>query len=78
VEGALYPDHHPFSADDVRTIVARAGGRVVVMTHKDAVKLRGLVPSNVDAYVLEQTVEIDRGAEALDAALTGALEMERR
>ena len=78
VEGAIYPDHHPFSADDVASIVARAAGRAVVMTHKDAVKLRGLIPSSVSAYVLEQTVEIDRGAEALDAALAGALEMERR
>jgi tetraacyldisaccharide-1-P 4'-kinase len=45
----------------------------MVMTHKDAVKLRPLLPGDVDAYVLEQRVEITAGAEILDAALRRAL-----
>jgi tetraacyldisaccharide 4'-kinase len=74
VESSLHPDHHPFSNDDVRSMVAAAGDRPVVMTHKDAVKLRSLLPQTVDAYVLEQTVSIDQGLDALDAALRRALE----
>jgi len=45
-----------------------------VMTHKDAVKLRGLFPASTEALVLEQAVRIEAGGDALDAALRGALE----
>jgi tetraacyldisaccharide-1-P 4'-kinase len=41
----------------------------MVMTRKDAVKLRGLLPDGARAYVLEQTVRFDWGEEALLAAL---------
>jgi tetraacyldisaccharide-1-P 4'-kinase len=74
VEAATYPDHHPFNAGDAANLMARGNGRMMVMTHKDAVKLRGLLPSSVEAYVLEQTVAIESGADALDAALRRALE----
>lgn len=73
VEAAAYPDHHPFSADDARRLVARAAGRGMVMTHKDAVKLRALLPASAEAWVLEQSVTIESGAEALDNALRRAL-----
>jgi tetraacyldisaccharide 4'-kinase len=73
VEAAAYPDHHPFSADDARSLAARAAGRRMVMTHKDAVKLRDLLPADVDALVLEQSVTIENGADALDTALRRAL-----
>jgi len=72
VEEALFGDHHAFSAREAEALAARAGGRVVVMTRKDAVKLRDLFPAR--AYVLEQTVRFDWGEEALDAALLRALE----
>lgn len=72
VEAAAYPDHHPFSEDDVRALGARAAGRMLVMTHKDAVKLRALLPGG-DAWVLEQRVTIESGADALDVALRRAL-----
>ena len=39
-----------------------------------AVKLRALLPGSAEAYVLEQTVAIESGADALDAALRRALE----
>ena len=42
------------------------------MTHKDAVKLRALLPGG-DAWVLEQRVAIESGADALDVALRRAL-----
>ena len=77
VDEAVYPDHHAFSANDAAALARRAGDRPLVMTHKDAVKLRALLPPTVSAYVLEQTVQIDRGGEALDAALRRALEKGR-
>jgi tetraacyldisaccharide 4'-kinase len=72
VEAVAYPDHHPFLVDDARTLAARAAGRMLVMTHKDAVKLRALLPE-ADAWVLEQSVTIESGADALDTALRRAL-----
>ena len=74
VEEDASPDHHPFSAVDAARIQARAEGRTIVMTHKDAVKLRGLLPASTEALVLEQAVRIEAGGDALDAALRGALE----
>ena len=74
VEPALYPDHHDFTAGEAAALSRRAEGRTMVMTRKDAVKLRPLLPVDADAVVLEQRVEIGRGADALDAALRRALE----
>jgi len=52
VEGApevlTFPDHHPYGKPDVEAIARRAGGRTVVTTEKDAVKLepfRHLLPN---------------------------------
>jgi tetraacyldisaccharide 4'-kinase len=73
VEAAAYPDHHPFSQADAQSLVARAAGRRMVMTHKDAVKLRALLPASADAWVMEQSVTIEGGADALDTALRRAL-----
>ncbi|HEV3049771.1 MAG TPA: tetraacyldisaccharide 4'-kinase [Longimicrobium sp.] len=73
-DAATYPDHHPFDQDDAVDLVEWAGGRMMVMTHKDAVKLRPLLPSSTDAWVLEQSVTIESGADALEAALRRALE----
>ncbi len=44
------------------------------MTHKDAVKLRPLLPRSPEILVLEQTVAFDSGLDALDAVLRRALE----
>lgn len=73
VESVARPDHHAFTADEAAALAARADGRVMVMTHKDAVKLRPLLSADVDAHVLEQRVEITAGGEILDAALRRAL-----
>jgi tetraacyldisaccharide 4'-kinase len=77
VEEDASPDHHPFSAADAARIHARAEGRPIVMTHKDAVKLRTLLPTSTEALVLEQAVRIEAGGDALDAALRRALEARR-
>ncbi|CAN5624851.1 tetraacyldisaccharide 4'-kinase [soil metagenome] len=39
VELVAHSDHHPYSADDVRNLLIRAGDRRIVTTEKDAVKL---------------------------------------
>lgn len=69
VEVAAFPDHHEFTPDEARDLEARASGRRLVMTRKEAVKLRDLLSEHADAWMLEQRVEIERGAERLDAAL---------
>lgn len=73
VEEAAWPDHHAFTAAEAAEIARRADGRAVVMTRKDAVKLRPLLGAETEAYVLEQAVEIPDG-HLLDAALRRALE----
>ena len=73
VDEAPYPDHHPFSVADALRIVSRAMGRPIVITHKDAVKLRGLISPPANVLVLEQAVRIESGGDALDAALRRAL-----
>lgn len=74
VEAALYPDHHEFSADEAASLRQRCADRWMVMTHKDAVKLRALLPADAPAFVLHQRVETEGGADLLDAALRRALE----
>ncbi len=69
VEEARFGDHHAFTGAEARALAAKAEGRTMVMTRKDAVKLRELLPESTDAWVLEQTVRFDWGQEALDAAL---------
>jgi tetraacyldisaccharide-1-P 4'-kinase len=69
-----YPDHHPFSAADALKIVSRAMGRPIVITRKDAVKLRELISPKATVWVLEQAVRIEAGGDELDAALRRALE----
>ncbi|HYH78752.1 MAG TPA: tetraacyldisaccharide 4'-kinase, partial [Longimicrobium sp.] len=78
VEEAAYPDHHPFSAADALRIVSRAMGRPIVITRKDAVKLRPLFSPSPEVLVLEQAVRLEAGLDALDAALRRALEGGRR
>lgn len=73
VETIAFSDHHPFSAAEVTELAHRTGERLMVMTRKDAVKLRPLLPGGTAAYVLEQRVEITAGGEILDAALRRAL-----
>lgn len=73
VETVAFADHHAFSPEEATALARRAGERVMVMTHKDAVKLRPLLVNHPTAYVLEQRVEITAGGEVLDDALRRAL-----
>lgn len=73
VELREFADHHDFSAEEVRGVVDAASGRPLVMTRKEAVKLRQLLPETAEAWMLEQRVEVEAGAELLDAALRRAV-----
>lgn len=58
-----FPDHHTFTTTDIETIVRQAGGARIVMTRKEAVKLRGRLPEGVDALVADQGVTFELGGE---------------
>ncbi len=73
VELLAYPDHHPFDLANATRIARAAGGRPVVMTRKEAVKLRPLLPSDRAAMVLDQRVEVETGSAELDRALREAV-----
>ena len=74
VECMAFPDHHPFSDREVRRIVERAGGRPVVMTEKDAVKLRTFSKEMPETYVLRLRVAWDFGQDAVMELVRRALE----
>ena len=59
-------DHHEFQASDL----AGLGARPVVVTAKDAVKLRAFVPPDLAVYVLAIEIDWLRGLETLDALLS--------
>ena len=74
VELESFPDHYAFTAEDAANIRERAGKRTIVMTRKEAVKLRALLPEASGAVVLDQEVVIESGATEIDRALRRALE----
>jgi tetraacyldisaccharide-1-P 4'-kinase len=54
-ETHLFPDHHPYTPDDLRMLA----GKTVLTTLKDAVKLRGRFPDDGDAYALLIEARLD-------------------
>lgn len=66
----LYRDHHRYGAHDVRRIRLAAAGRAIATTAKDAVKLARIAPE-LEIWVLEQSVAVEGGAEALARRLDG-------
>jgi len=75
VQLVAYQDHHPFSPGDVRRLAqAAAGGDYVVVTEKDAVKLRGRWPGGVpEPLVAVLAVRWERNGQLLEHALDAAL-----
>ncbi|HEX7090173.1 MAG TPA: tetraacyldisaccharide 4'-kinase [Longimicrobiales bacterium] len=69
----VFPDHHAYTRQDLERIAAVAGGRAVVTTAKDAVKLRAL-EAELDLWILEQEVIVEEGLEALTAAMDRLLD----
>jgi len=66
-DAALFPDHHRFTADELRDVEARATrhGARVVTTEKDAVRL----PPGFEAWVVRLGVEVLEGESHLRRAL---------
>ena len=60
VDLAAFPDHHEYSELDWVTCRHRAAGRTIVITEKDAVKLRPLI-DDADVRVLALSVEVVDG-----------------
>ncbi|HET8656778.1 MAG TPA: tetraacyldisaccharide 4'-kinase [Longimicrobiaceae bacterium] len=73
VELMAYPDHHAFTGTDAAEIRARAGRRPIVMTRKEAVKLRAVPGDWGAARVLEQRVEFEAGEEILERCMREAI-----
>lgn len=73
VELLAYPDHHAFGAADAAAITRLAEARTLVITRKEAVKLRRQIPASVDAWVLTQRVEAETGETMIDDALRHAM-----
>jgi tetraacyldisaccharide 4'-kinase len=72
VELMAFPDHHEFERDDAAAVLARAAGRPVVVTRKEAVKIRDVFPPS-GAFVLDQRVEMEMGERALLERLHAAV-----
>ena len=65
VEAMAFPDHHEYTGADLQRVRQAAGARTVVVTEKDAVKLRAHAPTLPEVRVLALDVEIEAGAELL-------------
>lgn len=65
VESRRFADHHEFQPADLSGL----GARPIVVTAKDAVKLRATLPPDLKVYVLDIEIEWLRGLELLDTLL---------
>lgn len=74
VELRAFPDHHPFSEQDARELSAAAGERPLVMTRKEAVKLRARVAPSAVALLLEQSVRFGADEDVMVQMLTKAIQ----
>lgn len=69
----VFPDHHSFSDDELRLILARAAGAPVIFTEKDWVKLPAWFKSNEHAGVLKIDMVVEE-EEAFWTVLRGFLD----
>ena len=72
-----FPDHHGYGWPDIQTIQMRAGGRELVTTEKDAVKLHAFARELGEVKVLRLRVEVLEGEERLWHHVQGALQQGR-
>lgn len=77
VELVGFPDHHEYSLRDVEALVARAGGRTLVTTEKDAVKLRAYGERLPTARALGQVLRWESGEADIRNLLGGTSQGER-
>ncbi|HET9949227.1 MAG TPA: tetraacyldisaccharide 4'-kinase, partial [Longimicrobiales bacterium] len=73
VELAAFADHHPFGRADARRLRARARGRPVVLTEKDAVKLAPHADALGPAWVLADALRWEWGEDEVREALASVL-----
>jgi len=75
VQLVAYQDHHAFTAGDVERLArAAARGDYVVVTEKDAVKLRGRWPGHApEPWVAVLAVRWERNGGALEQAVSDVL-----
>lgn len=72
LKGKFYPDHHPYSRNDLAEIEAGAiecGADFVVVTEKDAVKLSAFGPAKIPFLTLGIKVELIEGSALLEGFL---------
>lgn len=69
-----FPDHHEFRTADIVRIAEHAGGRCVVTTEKDAVKLKEFSEMLPATYVLCLAVAWETGYDEVTTLITSALE----
>ena len=68
-----FPDHHEYSNADVGRIVTVAGGRAIVMTEKDAVKLARRASDLPHALVLTQRIVWESGRDEVETRMGEAV-----
>jgi tetraacyldisaccharide 4'-kinase len=72
-----FPDHFEFDPSEALEIQRDAEERVMVMTWKEGVKLRTLLPRDARALVLEQEVSFDEGRDDVENLVSAVLEGSR-
>ena len=74
ITSAEFRDHHPFTAEDVASLVRQASNHDrVVCTLKDAVKLAALWPGSTPLWYVSQRVDVERGADLLNDVVSRML-----
>jgi tetraacyldisaccharide 4'-kinase len=70
-----YPDHHPYTPNDVASILAAAAGhKYIITTLKDAVKLRTMWPAKgAPLWYVSQAVDVSGGQSLIDTAIADVL-----
>jgi len=77
VELVAFPDHHAYTARELARLATRAAGRCVVVTEKDAVKLRAHPGTMGRVHVFSEAVAWDWGEEVFLERLRGVVERGR-
>jgi tetraacyldisaccharide 4'-kinase len=72
-----FPDHFEFGTSEALELQRDAEERAMLMTWKEGVKLRTLLPQNARALVLEQEVRFDEGRDVLERLVSAVLKGSR-
>jgi tetraacyldisaccharide-1-P 4'-kinase len=78
VELVAFADHHAYTREDAESLRRRAGGRTIVVTEKDAVKLAAMVAELGEAFVLQDRLTWDWGEESVRAWVCSVASEESR